>query len=68
LLVQQGIAKPAADWSDRRRAAFQAHFNALDAHYFQRGMRHLRSLNDWAAGRAQRLRNPAESAQPEPAE
>ena len=56
-LIALEIAEPAPDWQEIKQRQYRAHFEALDDHYFAKGVERRRAVAGWAAGRARRLRS-----------
>ncbi|MBT6155738.1 MAG: SGNH/GDSL hydrolase family protein [Planctomycetaceae bacterium] len=52
VMIQRNWVTPAAGWKKRRDQVYQQHFNSLESIYFARGLRELKALRAWAAGRA----------------
>jgi phospholipase/lecithinase/hemolysin len=62
VLADERIVDPQPGWEENRRLQFAAHHDALDNLYFHQGMQKLKSLQDWSAGRARRMRPAARRA------
>ncbi len=56
VMADEGVVDPQPGWEEKKRQQFAAHHDSLDDLYFQQGMQKLKSLQDWAAGRARRMR------------
>ena len=52
VMIQRDWVTPGADWKKRRGRVYQEHFDSLESIYFARGLRELKALRVWAAGRA----------------
>jgi lysophospholipase L1-like esterase len=57
-LADLHFVSPRADWQAARDAAYQRHLAGLSHAYFERGQTFLRSEQNWARGRATKVRQP----------
>jgi lysophospholipase L1-like esterase len=67
LIAELGLA-PQPGWEAVRKKWYREHFDSIDPVYFSHAMERLRAQNNWAAGRAVRLRGEAEEPPQEPSE
>ncbi len=51
-MIERGWVAPQTDWTERRGQVYRQHFDSLESVYFARGLRELKALRAWAAGRA----------------
>ena len=51
-MTERGWVTPQVDWKERRDRVYRQHFDSLKSIYFGRGLRELKALRAWAAGRA----------------
>ena len=55
-LCAQGTVQPVDDWESKRDESFKAHYATLDSMYFETAKERLAGLENWAAGRARRIK------------
>jgi tetratricopeptide (TPR) repeat protein len=65
-LIALGKVRPRPGWEQIKRQRYREHFDSLDNLYFLKGQQRLSGLQDWAKGRAKRLRPGTENAPPQP--
>ncbi len=62
VMENMGIIDPQPGWEEKQQQQFAAHHDSLNDLYFQQGMQKLKSLQDWAAGRARGMRPEMQNA------